>query len=106
MLRQSPSAAGVTWPSARMAYSSHQAQSLVRAQVESTHKCLQVPSVSARFSTAPQFWNLAMLASARWTPKGFLANANKYVTVHLHAPRMRHNVKTAKGACKPCRCKC
>ena len=46
-------------------------------QVESTHKCLRVPSVSARFSTAPQFWNLAMLASAKLTPKGFLANANK-----------------------------
>lgn len=31
-------------------------------EVESVHRCLGVPSVSARFGTAPFFWNTAMQA--------------------------------------------
>lgn len=46
-------------------------------EVHSTHKCLGVPSVSARFSTAPEFWNWAMWLVARLAPKGFLQDREK-----------------------------
>ncbi|KAK9815837.1 hypothetical protein WJX72_010551 [[Myrmecia] bisecta] len=46
-------------------------------EVQSTHECLSVPSVSARFGTDPEFWNWAMVAVARLSPKGFLEDRNK-----------------------------
>ena len=46
-------------------------------EVVSTHKCLGVPSVSARFSTAPEFWNLAMWLVARLAPASFLRDRDK-----------------------------
>jgi hypothetical protein len=46
-------------------------------EVASTHECLGVPTVSARFATAPVFWNWAMLAVARLAPEGFLEDRDK-----------------------------
>ncbi|KAK9827368.1 hypothetical protein WJX81_002139 [Elliptochloris bilobata] len=46
-------------------------------EVASTHENLRVPSVSARFATAPVFWNWAMVAVARLAPKGFLEDRDK-----------------------------
>ncbi|KAK9917892.1 hypothetical protein WJX75_009328 [Coccomyxa subellipsoidea] len=46
-------------------------------EVASTHECMRVPTVSARFATAPIFWNWAMVAVARLAPKGFLEDRNK-----------------------------
>ncbi|EIE27591.1 saccharopine dehydrogenase-like protein [Coccomyxa subellipsoidea C-169] len=46
-------------------------------EVASTHECMRVPTVSARFATAPVFWNWAMLAVARLAPKGFLEDRAK-----------------------------
>ncbi|CAL8463528.1 g3062 [Coccomyxa elongata] len=46
-------------------------------EVQSTHECMRVPTVSARFATAPVFWNWAMVAVARLAPEGFLADRNK-----------------------------
>jgi hypothetical protein len=39
-------------------------------ETESCHVNLRVPSVSARFGTAPFFWNWAMWLTARLSPKG------------------------------------
>lgn len=47
-------------------------------EVVSTFECLRVPTVSARFSTAPFFWNWAMIAVARLAPQGFLEDRAKY----------------------------
>jgi hypothetical protein len=41
-------------------------------EVESAHKHMRVPSVSARFSTDPFFWNWAMWLTARLTPRALL----------------------------------
>ena len=46
-------------------------------EVVSTFECLRVPTVSARFSTAPFFWNWAMIAVARLAPRGFLEDRAK-----------------------------
>uniref|UniRef100_A0A061SB72 Saccharopine dehydrogenase-like protein n=1 Tax=Tetraselmis sp. GSL018 TaxID=582737 RepID=A0A061SB72_9CHLO len=43
-------------------------------EVGSTHRCLGVPSVSARFGTDPEFWNWAMVLLARAVPRGVLNN--------------------------------
>ena len=37
-------------------------------EVASAHEILRVPSVSARFGTAPVFWNWAMGAVATFSP--------------------------------------
>ena len=49
----------------------------ILVQVASTHACMRVPSVSARFGTDPQFWNWAMVAVARLAPPGFLEDRAK-----------------------------
>ena len=54
-------------------------------EVASTHECMRVPTVSARFATAPIFWNWAMVAVARLAPKGFLEDRNKCAH-HAAAP--------------------
>lgn len=46
-------------------------------EVASTHAVLRVPTVSARFATAPIFWNWAMVAVARLAPPGFLEDRAK-----------------------------
>ncbi|CAK0739628.1 hypothetical protein CVIRNUC_001182 [Coccomyxa viridis] len=46
-------------------------------EVESTFETMRVPTVSARFSTAPFFWNWAMIAVARLAPRGFLEDRAK-----------------------------
>ena len=42
-------------------------------ETASCHVNLRVPSVSARFGTAPWFWNTAMWLTARLAPKGATA---------------------------------
>ncbi len=42
-------------------------------ETASCHVNLRVPSVSARFGTAPWFWNTAMWLTARLAPKGAAA---------------------------------
>lgn len=42
---------------------------------------MRVPTVSARFATAPVFWNWAMVAVARLAPKGFLEDRAKWGTL-------------------------
>ncbi|XP_078445375.1 saccharopine dehydrogenase [Wolffia australiana] len=46
-------------------------------EVSSTHKVLGVPSVSARFGTAPFFWNWGMIAFGKLLPAEFLQDRNK-----------------------------
>ncbi|TVU03761.1 hypothetical protein EJB05_50699, partial [Eragrostis curvula] len=46
-------------------------------EVKSTFKILGVPTVSARFGTAPFFWNWGMQAFANFLPVEFLRNKNK-----------------------------
>ncbi|KAK9837667.1 hypothetical protein WJX74_002531 [Apatococcus lobatus] len=46
-------------------------------EVHSTFKYMRVPTVSARFGTAPEFWNWAMVAVARLAPKGMLQDRSK-----------------------------
>ncbi|KAI3450018.1 hypothetical protein Pfo_006683 [Paulownia fortunei] len=46
------------------------------AEVESTHEVLRVPSVSARFGTAPFFWNWTISAIIRLLPAEFLRDKN------------------------------
>jgi len=41
-------------------------------EVKSTHEVLKVPSVSARFGTYPQIWNIAMGMVASLVPKVIL----------------------------------
>lgn len=42
-------------------------------EVKSTHEVLKVPSVSARFGTYPQIWNIAMGMVASLVPKVILS---------------------------------
>ncbi|KAH7437244.1 hypothetical protein KP509_05G061700 [Ceratopteris richardii] len=46
-------------------------------EVATAHEILGVPSVSARFGTAPVFWNWAMGAVANLVPSGFLKDKAK-----------------------------
>lgn len=46
-------------------------------EVRSAHEILGVPTVSARFGTAPFFWNWGMSAIANFVPVDFLRNRNK-----------------------------
>lgn len=46
-------------------------------EVGSTHEVLGVPTVSARFGTAPFFWNWAMSAVVNLAPAEFLKDRNK-----------------------------
>nr|CAB3463012.1 unnamed protein product [Digitaria exilis] len=46
-------------------------------EVKSAFKILGVPTVSARFGTAPVFWNWAMQAFANFLPAEFLRDRNK-----------------------------
>jgi hypothetical protein len=46
-------------------------------EVESTFMNLKVPTVSARFGTDPNFWNWAMVATARLLPKSMLQDRAK-----------------------------
>lgn len=46
-------------------------------EVHSTFKYMRVPTVSARFGTAPEFWNWAMVAVARLAPKAMLQDRSK-----------------------------
>ncbi len=61
-------------------------------EVVSTFECLRVPTVSARFSTAPFFWNWAMIAVARLAPRGFLEDRAKYAFLlcNILAPPAHH----------------
>jgi hypothetical protein len=45
--------------------------------VKSAYKVLGVPTVSARFGTAPFFWNWGMQAFANFLPVEFLRDRNK-----------------------------
>lgn len=65
-------------------------------EVASTHKFMRVPSVSARFSTAPEFWNWAMWLVARLAPASFLRDPNKWV------PPAPHTCPPTQSCC--CRC--
>lgn len=59
-------------------------------EVASANEALGVPSVSARFGTAPVFWNWAMGAVARLTPPGFLQDReNVEKLVKLADPLVR-----------------
>ncbi|KAJ7298019.1 hypothetical protein O6H91_Y021600 [Diphasiastrum complanatum] len=59
-------------------------------EVTSAFEVLGVPTVSARFGTAPEFWNWAMAAVARFASKDFLADRNKVATlVKLSDPWVR-----------------
>uniref|UniRef100_A0A7I4BLJ8 Saccharopine dehydrogenase NADP binding domain-containing protein n=1 Tax=Physcomitrium patens TaxID=3218 RepID=A0A7I4BLJ8_PHYPA len=46
-------------------------------EVRSTHEVLKVPSVSARFGTYPQIWNIAMGLVASLVPKDILQDQQK-----------------------------
>lgn len=46
-------------------------------EVASANQYMKVPSVSARFGTAPEIWNWAMWLTARLSPQGFLQDRNK-----------------------------
>ncbi|XP_068660798.1 uncharacterized protein [Aristolochia californica] len=46
-------------------------------EVSSAHKVLGVPTVSARFGTAPFFWNWGMVAVANFVPEEFLRDKSK-----------------------------
>nr|ABK41045.1 astaxanthin synthase KC28 [Adonis aestivalis var. palaestina] len=46
-------------------------------EVRSGHEILGVPTVSARFGTAPFFWNWAMVAMTTLLPPGILRDRNK-----------------------------
>ena len=46
-------------------------------EVKSAYKVLGVPTVSARFGTAPFFWNWGMQAFANFLPVEFLRDRNK-----------------------------
>nr|XP_043628149.1 uncharacterized protein LOC122599667 [Erigeron canadensis] len=46
-------------------------------EVTSTHQILEVPTVSARFGTAPFFWNWAMDAMTRFIPSEVLRDRSK-----------------------------
>lgn len=45
-------------------------------EVSSGHQIFGVPNISARFGTSPEVWNWAMVALARFVPKGTHLNAN------------------------------
>ena len=59
-------------------------------EVESTFETMRVPTVSARFSTAPFFWNWAMIAVARLAPRGFLEDRAKCTYLPLVAGMLLH----------------
>ncbi|XP_044478860.1 uncharacterized protein LOC123225048 [Mangifera indica] len=46
-------------------------------EVRSAHEILGVPTVSARFGTAPFFWNLGMIAMTKLLPPEYLRDRNK-----------------------------
>ncbi|KAJ3681061.1 hypothetical protein LUZ60_015550 [Juncus effusus] len=46
-------------------------------EVKSAHEILKIPSVSARFGTAPFFWNWGMLAFAKFLPMDTFKDKNK-----------------------------
>uniref|UniRef100_A0A0E0BNN9 Saccharopine dehydrogenase NADP binding domain-containing protein n=1 Tax=Oryza glumipatula TaxID=40148 RepID=A0A0E0BNN9_9ORYZ len=48
-------------------------------EVKSAYKVLGVPTVSARFGTAPFFWNWGMQAFANFLPVEFLRDKNKVI---------------------------
>ncbi|KAL5766471.1 hypothetical protein ACOSP7_017088 [Xanthoceras sorbifolium] len=50
-------------------------------EVRSTHEVLGVPSVSARFGTAPFFWNWGMAAMTRLLPAEYLRDRSKVQAV-------------------------
>ncbi|KAF3327159.1 Saccharopine dehydrogenase NADP binding domain-containing protein [Carex littledalei] len=59
-------------------------------EVKSVHKILKVPSVSARFGTAPFFWNWGMLAFAKFIPMETFRDKNKVMElVELIDPVVR-----------------
>lgn len=59
-------------------------------EVRSTHEILEVPTVSARFGTAPFFWNWGMVAMTKLFPKEFLRDRNKVQQlVKLFDPSVR-----------------
>jgi len=43
-------------------------------EVETGRRTFKVPSISARFGTAPEYWNWGMVAAARLIPKSILSN--------------------------------
>jgi len=43
-------------------------------EVDSIHSTFDVPSVSARFGTAPEIWNIATRLMAMFAPRSFLTN--------------------------------
>ncbi|XP_022730684.1 uncharacterized protein LOC111285472 [Durio zibethinus] len=59
-------------------------------EVQSAHEVLQVPTVSARFGTAPFFWNWGMEAMTNLLPVEFLRDRNKVQQlVQLFNPLVR-----------------
>ncbi|KAL8122227.1 uncharacterized protein LOC141659454 [Apium graveolens] len=59
-------------------------------EVRSTHEILEVPTVSARFGTAPFFWNWGMVAMTKLFPKEYLRDRNKVQQlVKLFDPSVR-----------------
>uniref|UniRef100_A0A161ZKT9 Saccharopine dehydrogenase NADP binding domain-containing protein n=1 Tax=Daucus carota subsp. sativus TaxID=79200 RepID=A0A161ZKT9_DAUCS len=59
-------------------------------EVKSTHEILGVPTVSARFGTAPFFWNWGMVAMTKLFPMEFLRDRNKVQQlVKLFDPSVR-----------------
>ncbi|KAH1219884.1 hypothetical protein GmHk_12G033697 [Glycine max] len=59
-------------------------------EVSSAHEILGVPSVSARFGTAPFFWNWGMEAMTKLLPSEFLRDRNKVQSlVQLFDPVVR-----------------
>ncbi|XP_031111399.1 uncharacterized protein LOC116015467 [Ipomoea triloba] len=59
-------------------------------EVSTAHKILGVPSVSARFGTAPIFWNWGMVAMANLLPVEFLRDRSKVQQlVQLFDPLVR-----------------
>ncbi|KAJ4780233.1 hypothetical protein LUZ62_064490 [Rhynchospora pubera] len=59
-------------------------------EVKSVHEILKVPTVSARFGTAPFFWNWGMLAFAKFLPMETFRDKNKVLQlVQLIDPLVR-----------------
>lgn len=48
-------------------------------EVRSAHEILGVPTVSARFGTAPFFWNWGMSAIAKFVPVVCYGNCHYYI---------------------------
>ena len=62
-------------------------------EVESTFETMRVPTVSARFSTAPFFWNWAMIAVARLAPRGFLEDRAKCASPATASEMLLHAIE-------------